>query len=148
MVKNRPTLKLNLSGEALLVLQAKLHSIVMPKAIMAKDIAVKDLAKEKVREEKKQKQKVLKANLTEKQFYCMLESLRKTHKKTFPAKGEPLVPLAIGIHKEIAKHFNISTKKAFYFCRMYCGTKHYKMTCEKHGASRLNLKGEQTGKID
>jgi hypothetical protein len=146
MTEQKPTLKLKLSGESLLKVQAKLHSLPKFKPKDHDSLGKKKSKKKEQKPVSTKKQKILESSLTQQQFYSILESLRKTSPKAFPARNKPLVPLAIGIHKDIAKRFNIATRKAFYFCRMYCGTKSYKMACEKNGTPRVNLKGKRVGK--
>lgn len=149
MVKNRPTLKLNLSGEALLKLQAKL-----PKPYVKP--SPKDVFKDKKEGKKKKenpaptsaKRKKLDSKLDINQFFGILTSLQVRRPRCFPPKDKPALPLAIGLHKDIAKEFDILVKKAFYFCRMYCGSKRYKAAVKKRGVPRYNLKGKKVGKVE
>lgn len=167
--EQKPTLKLKLSGEALLRLQAKIPKPVAPKREEIKigkggkvsannalnKYQVKKEAEAKAKEEarlkalkpKTEKEKFLESPLDVNQYFVLLKQLQKSNYRAFPPKDKPAKPLAIGIHKDIAKVFGIPNKKAFYFCRMYCGTKRYKEACVK-GAIRRNLKGKNAGLVD
>ena len=158
MTEQKPKLKLKLLGEAMLKLQARIPKPPVPK-IKAHEVFTVSKApktpkapkvKKKVNQKANKKQQV---NLTEgsldvKQYFVILKSLQRTHKTAFPPKEKPAVPLAIGVHKEIAKLFNISVKKAFYFCRMYCGTKRYKEAVSKSDTPRINIAGKKEGSTD
>jgi predicted nucleotidyltransferase len=158
MTEQKPKLKLKLSGEAMLKLQARIPKPPAPK-IKAHEVftvskapktpkAPKFKKKVKQKDNKKEQVNLTEGSLNVKQYFFILKSLQKTHKIAFPPKTKPAVPLAIGIHKEIAKLFNISIKKAFYFCRMYCGTKRYKEAVSKSGIPRMNLAGKKAGSTD
>ena len=172
MTDKKPTLKLKLSGEALLKLQAKIpkprpqepkraeifigkdgkvsDNNALNRAQAKKEAVVK--AKEKTITKalapKTEEAKYLESRLDLKQYFNILKALQKGNSKTFPPKEKPARALAIGIHKDIAKVFKISIKKAFYFCRMYCGTKRYKEAISQSGVPRYNLKGKKVGKVD
>jgi len=168
MSDKKPTLKLKLSGEAMLRLQSKIPKPVpkreeikigkggkvsannaLNKAQAKRDAAAK--AKEEARlkalKPKTEYEQFLDSPLTIRQYYKILNQLQKSNYRAFPRKGNPPKPLAIGIHKDIAKIYKISNKKAFYFCRIYCGTKSYKEACVK-GAIRRTIKGKNAGLVE
>lgn len=171
MTEQKPTLKLKLSGEALLKLQAKIpkpkppepkkseifvgkggkvsanNALNKAQAKKEAEARVKEEARLKALEPKTEYEQFLDTPLTLRQYYKILKQLQKSNYRTFPRKGNPLKPLAIGIHKDIAKIFKISNKKAFFFCRMYCSTKRYKEACVK-GAIRRTIKGKNAGLVD
>lgn len=171
MTEQKPTLKLKLSGEALLKLQAKIPKPKPPepkrseifvgkggkvsannalnKAQAKRDAAAreKEEARLKELEPKTEQEKFLESPLDVNQYFILLKQLQKSNYRAFPPKDKPAKPLAIGIHKDIAKIFGISNKKAFYFCRMYCGTKRYKEACVK-GAIRRTIKGKNAGLVE
>lgn len=171
MTEQKPTLKLKLSGEALLKLQARIPKPKPPEPkrseifvgkggkVSANNALNKAQAKREAeaREKEEARLKALKPKtdyeqfletpLTVTQYFKILLQLQKSNYRAFPRKDKPAKPLAIGIHKDIAKVFGIPNKKAFYFCRMYCGTKRYKDACVK-GAIRRTLKGKNAGLVD
>ena len=148
MTDKKPTLKLNLSGDALKNLQAKIPKA--PKVVESKKATAKSnsnkqkgKSKSKVTEEQ-----ILNSPFDVNQYFFMLKKLQKNNPQTFPPKDRPAVAFAVGINKDIAKIFGISNKKAFYFCRMYCGTKRYKEAISKSGSPRYNLEGKKVGNVD
>jgi len=171
MTEQKPTLKLKLSGEALLRLQAKIpkpkppepkrsdifvgkggkvsanNALNKAQAKREAEAKAKEEARLKALQPKTEKEKFLESPLDINQYFILLKQLQKSNYRAFPRKDKPAKPLAIGIHKDIAKVFGISNKKAFYFCRMYCGTKRYKNACVK-GAIRRTLKGKNAGTVD
>jgi len=171
--KPRPKLSLKLSGDTLAKLQAKIpkpyvkpvtaanlfknqknpvNKVAAKKEAEAKAKAEKAKAKEVARiaalKPKTELERFKEAPLNQHQYFNILEALQKGNRKTFPAKEKMPKPLAIGIHKDIAKIFKISTQKAYMFCRMYCGTKRYKEACSKSGAIRRDIKGKNAGTIE
>jgi hypothetical protein len=175
--KPRPKLTLKLSADSLAKIQAKLQAkipkpyvkpltpstlfksgkgpvnkVAAKKEAEAKAKAEKAKAKEAARiaalKPKTDYEKFVEAPLNEYQYLNILQALQKNNKKTFPPKEKMPKPLAIGIHKDIAKIFKISTQKAYMFCRMYCGTKRYKEACSKTGAIRRDIKGKNAGTIE
>jgi hypothetical protein len=171
--KPRPKLSLKLSGDTLAKLQAKIpkpyvkpvtaanlfkngknpvNKVTAKKEAEAKAKAEKAKAKEAARiaalKPKTDLEKFKEAPLNQHQYFNILEALQKGNRKTFPPKEKMPKPLAIGIHKDIAKIFKISTQKAYMFCRMYCGTKRYKEACSKSGAIRRDIKGKNAGTIE
>jgi len=171
MTEQKPTLKLKLSGEALLKLQAKIPKPKPPEpkrseifigkggkvsannalnkyqAKKEAEAKAKEEARLKALKPKTEYEKFLETPMNLNQYFKILVQLQESNYRAFPPKEKPAKPLAIGIHKEIAKIFNISNKKAFYFCRIYCGTQRYKDACVK-GAIRRTLKGKNGGLVD
>ena len=171
--KPLPKLSVKLSAEALAKLQSRIpkpyvkpltastlfkngrnpvNKVAARKEAEAKAKAEKIKAKEAARiaalKPKTDLEKFKESPLNLHQYFNILEALQKGNKKTFPPKEKMPKPLAIGIHKDIAKVFKISTQKAYMFCRMYCGTKRYKEACSKSGAIRRDLKGKNAGTIE
>ena len=171
MTQQKPTLKLKLSGEALLKLQARIpkpkplepkrseifvgkggklsanNALKKAQAKREAEAKAKEEARLKTLEPKTEYEQFLEAPMNMYQYYKILNTLQKANYRAFPRKGNPPKPLAIGIHKDIAKIFKIPVKKAYYFCRIYCGTKSYKEACVK-GAIRRTLKGKNAGLVD
>tara|TARA_R110000744_G_scaffold94223_4_gene181962 strand:- start:176 stop:712 length:537 start_codon:yes stop_codon:yes gene_type:complete len=173
----RPKLTLKLSAEALNKLKGKLQAkmpkiyvkpltasdlfksgrnpvnkVVAKKEAEAKAKVEKAKAKEAARvkslKPKTELERFKEAPLNEHQYFNILTALQKGNRKTFPPKDKMPKPLAIGIHKEIAKVFKISTQKSYMFCRMYCGTKRYKEAVSVKGAIRRNLSGKNAGLVE
>jgi len=80
------------------------------------------------------------------EYLNLLNQLKIKYPKAFPKKGEQIVMLALGIHKELAKALDISIKKARIFCKLYCSRKIY-VTARISGAKRYDLEGNITGEI-
>jgi ProP effector len=76
----------------------------------------------------------------------LLAKVQKKYPKTFPAKNNPKVILAIGIHKELANGLEISMGKARKFCAIYCNKKSYK-DARVLGAKRYDLEGNIVGEV-
>jgi hypothetical protein len=77
-------------------------------------------------------------------YLDILSQLRVKCARAFPGGTKRKLPLAIGVHKEIATKLKITEKVARSFCKHYCSSKSYQTICVK-GAQRYNLKGEITG---
>ena len=167
MTNKKPTLKLKLSGAALLKLQSKIPK---PKKLAPKPSEVFTEKSNKVSDNKKSKKAIAKKTSVQKvkeqvlksktkkeeitaspfnlnQYFLLLNQLQRANYRSFPPKNKPAKPLARGIHKEIAKVYGMSNRKAYYFCRTYCGTKRYKDACVT-GAIRRTLKGKNGGIVE
>jgi len=81
------------------------------------------------------------------QFSDMLFVLNKNNKVTFPDRGDGAVALKVGIHKDIARIFKISSPKAYMFLKIYCGSPRYKQAMTRIGEPRYNLKGKKVGVV-
>ena len=81
------------------------------------------------------------------QLKNMLFLLNKNNKKAFPDQGDGAVALKVGIHKDIAKIFKMSSPKAYFLLKIYCGSPRYKRAMERKGEPRYDLKGKKVGVV-
>ena len=84
-----------------------------------------------------------------KDTFEVLEILKKELPQCFK-RGHDKLPLALGIHKELIKHYsqdprfsNLMLRRAFYY---YCHGEAYLKNI-KEGMLRINLKGEKVSKV-
>ncbi|MFB0924381.1 MAG: ProQ/FINO family protein, partial [Vicingaceae bacterium] len=82
------------------------------------------------------------------QYADMWFTLNKNNNVAFPNRRRRAVALKVGIHKDIAKIFKISSPKAYFFLKVYCGSPRYKRAIQITGEPRYNLKGKKVGMVE
>ena len=84
--------------------------------------------------------------LTHEEYLAILEYLQKTYPKCFPVSNTPLLPLAVGIHKQLlaSEELPFAKVKIRRFLKRYTRSKEYRRNLIIE-SPRVDLQGNQIG---